>query len=96
MSLLAIILAAAIHSSPSVAGEMCGWRDLITESLISKYGEARRGVGVAGSAVIFEIWTSSKSPYTWTILKVYSTGWACVIATGENWMWQPAVKGRPI
>jgi len=53
-------------------------------ALIDDYGEARRGAGLAGPRVIYEIWASDATG-TWTIMAVRPDGLACLIATGRHW-----------
>lgn len=62
----------------------CGARESVVAKLGEKYGEVRRGGGLAGATAIFEIWASD-STGTWTILKTSPNGQACVMAVGEGW-----------
>ena len=94
MKFLAVVLAVVIHASPVAAESACGSRDSILSQLNKEYGEARRGFGWSSGTEVFEIWTSSKPPYTWTMLKIFSNGNACVMATGQGWTWVPV--GDPV
>ncbi len=62
----------------------CGARDSVVATLGEKYGEIRRGGGLAGPTAIFEIW-ASEATGTWTILKTSPDGMACVMAAGDVW-----------
>ncbi len=62
----------------------CVARDSVVTTLGEKYGEIRRGGGLAGPTAIFEIW-ASEATGTWTILKTSPDGMACVIAAGDVW-----------
>ncbi len=66
------------------AQSACGDRTAMVEQLSRAYGEARKGAGLAGQAALFEIWVSDVTG-SWTILKTYPNGMACLIADGENW-----------
>ena len=63
---------------------VCGTRDSVVEMLDEKYGEVRRGGGLAGPMAIFEIWASEETG-GWTILKTTPNGSTCVMAMGESW-----------
>ncbi len=78
--LLVILLAPAIAQAQMA----CGTRDTVVEKLGEKYGETRRGVGLAGPTAIFEIW-ASEATGTWTILKTTPNGQTCIMAVGDNW-----------
>ncbi len=66
------------------AQSACGDRTAMVEQLSRTYGEERKGAGLAGQTALFEIWASDVTG-SWTILKTYPNGTACLIATGENW-----------
>lgn len=82
---LLFLLAAltALHSAPVAAQMGCGTRDSVIAKLNNKYGETRRGVGLAGSTMIFEVWALEGG--TWTILRTTPNGLTCVMAVGDNW-----------
>ncbi len=63
---------------------VCGARDSVVTGLGEKYGEIRRGGGLAGPTAIFEIW-ASEATGTWTILKISPDGMACIMAAGNVW-----------
>ncbi len=95
----ALLLAAliALHGAPAAAQMACGTRDSVIEKLKGKYGETRRGGGLAGPAAIFEVCASDKPPRTWTILKTTPNGWACIMAVGDGWHDDaPVAPGAPI
>ena len=75
---------AAIGLPDAQAQVACGTRDSVVAKLGDKYGEVRRGGGLAGSTAIFEIW-ASEATGTWTILKTSPDGMACIIAVGDDW-----------
>ncbi len=82
----AILLAAliALQGAPVAAQMACGPRDSVVEKLGEKYGEVRRGGGLAGPTAIFEIW-ASEATGTWTILKTTPNGFTCIMAVGDGW-----------
>ena len=75
---------AAIAPTPASAQVACGSRDAVVAKLSEKYGEVRRGGGLAGPTAIFEIW-ASEATGSWTILKTTPNGLACVMAVGDGW-----------
>jgi hypothetical protein len=80
-----LILGLAAAAPPVAQAQMaCGTRDSVVAKLGEKYGEVRRGGGLAGPTAIFEVW-ASEATGTWTILKTTPDGFACVMAVGEGW-----------
>ncbi len=84
--LTAALVFGMVATAPPVAQAQlgCGDRTAMVEQLSRTYGEMRKGAGLAGQVALFEIW-ASKFTGTWTILKSYPNGMACVVAMGENW-----------
>jgi len=81
----ALILGMAAAGPPDAQAQMaCGTRDSVVAKLGDKYGEVRRGGGLAGPTAIFEIW-ASEATGTWTILKTTPDGLTCVMAVGDGW-----------
>ena len=92
-----IMLVAIAFGGSAVAQSICSTHASMRMNLDMRYGETRRGVGMAGQASAFEIWASDEKPYTWTILKVYPSGQACIAASGEGWRTDPpVVPGAPV
>jgi len=60
--------------------------------LKKKYGESERGMGLSGTEVLIEVWSSEKTG-TWTIVMTRPNGIACVMAAGDSWTSAPAEKG---
>ena len=80
-----LILGMAAAGPPDAQAQMaCGTRDAVVEKLGEKYGEVRRGGGLAGPTAIFEIW-ASEATGTWTILKTTPNGFTCIMAVGDGW-----------
>ena len=80
-----LILGMAAAGPPDAQAQMaCGTRDSVVEKLGEKYGEVRRGGGLAGPTAIFEIW-ASEATGTWTILKTTPNGFTCIMAVGDGW-----------
>ncbi len=81
----ALILGMAAAGPPDAQAQMaCGTRDSVITKLGEKYGEVRRGGGLAGQTAIFEIW-ASEATGTWTILKTAPDGMSCIMAVGDGW-----------
>ncbi len=81
----ALILGMAAAGPPAAQAQMaCGARDSVVAKLGDKYGEVRRGGGLAGPTAIFEIW-ASEATGTWTILKTTPNGLTCIMAVGDGW-----------
>jgi len=86
-----IALLIALTASPVAAQIACGERNSVVRNLGEKYGEVRRGAGLADSTAIFEIWASEDTG-TWTILRTTPNGMACIMAVGEGWQDDPQQK----
>ena len=70
-------------------GATCGDREKMAEILSQKYGEARRGAGLAtDQTALIEVWASDATG-TFTVLATYPNGAACVVAEGKNWRNEP-------
>ncbi len=93
-----ILLAAliALYGAPAAAQMACGTHASMIASLDLKFGETRRGFGLSGPKLIFEVWASDETG-TWTILQVYPSGTACLMASGKYWQTAPPVApGEPL
>jgi hypothetical protein len=94
-----LILGMAAAGPPDAQAQMaCGTRDSVVEKLGEKYGEVRRGGGLAGPTAIFEIW-ASEATGTWTILKTTPNGFTCIMAVGDGWhddTGEPIPAGSPV
>ena len=95
LSLAAAMLVAFAVGGPAVAQSNCGTHATITMNLDMQYGESRHGIGLSGPGSAFEIWANDETG-SWTILKVYPSGQACWMASGEGWEVDPPVPpGKP-
>ncbi len=89
-----LILGMAAVGLPDAQAQMaCGTRDSVVEKLGEKYGEVRRGGGLAGPSAIFEVWASEETG-TWTILKTTPNGLTCVMAVGDDWQSDVLIPGK--
>ena len=81
----ALIIAALILgiATPAQAQMFCDTRNSVIAKLVEKYGEVRKGAGLAGG-VLLEIWVSEATG-TFSILQTYPNGWACLMAAGGSW-----------
>ncbi len=81
-----VLILGVIATGPPVAQAQmaCGTRDSVVAKLGEKYGEVRRGGGLAGPTAIFEIWASDVTG-SWTILKTTPNGLTCIMAVGDGW-----------
>lgn len=74
-----LILATEIaHAAPT-----CGPRAVVVAQLADRYGETRRGMGLAGNAAIVEVYVSDTA--TWTVTATLPDGRTCLIASGTGW-----------
>ncbi len=80
--LIALLIPTAIS-----AQQVCGKRDGMVRQLSTKYSETKLFLGLTNGLVL-ELWASREPPYTWTMLKTYPNGTACVVAVGTNGHWR--------
>ncbi len=62
----------------------CAPRDTVTAHLTDKYGETRRGIGLAGQGAVMEVYAADATG-TWTILMTLPNGTTCMIASGQGY-----------
>lgn len=75
----------------------CAPRPDVLAALATKYGEARRAIGIAGQTSVMELFVNP-STGTWTIIATSPDGTTCLIASGGSFEMtdDPApAKGSP-
>ncbi len=85
--ILAVTVFAALMvaiTTQAQAQMACGTRGSVIKKLGEFYGETRRGVGLAGSTAIVEIW-ASEATGSWTITQTTPNGITCIVAVGDSW-----------
>ena len=65
------------------AAPQCAARDGVIATLAQKYGETRRGIGMAGDAQMMEIFANTDTG-SWTITVTVPNGTMCLVATGQS------------
>jgi hypothetical protein len=65
------------------AAPACTTRDSVVSQLAERYGETRRGIGMAANATVVEVFASDAG--TWTITVTTPGGPTCLVASGEGW-----------
>lgn len=66
------------------AAEQCGAREAVLAQLAEKYGETRRGIGMAANQTVMEVFASDASG-SWTIIVTLPNGASCLVASGEGY-----------
>jgi hypothetical protein len=79
---LILLTAQAGHSQGMPA--QCGPRADVMTVLGQKFGETRRGMGLAGPARVVELFASA-STGSWTVTVTLPDGRTCLLASGEGW-----------
>ena len=64
------------------AAPQCAPRDGVLAALSQKYGETRRGIGMAGEGQMMELFASTDTG-SWTITVTLPDGTTCLVATGQ-------------
>ena len=91
--LASCLCAALLAAHPANAQSRCAPRANIVMNLESRYAEHLAGVGVAGSALIVELFVSVTG--SWTLISTSTSGVSCLVAAGEDWESVPPVLGDP-
>lgn len=65
------------------AEAQCGPRDTVMSLLADKYGETRRGMGVAANNTVMEVFVS-EARGSWTITLTMPDGTTCLMAAGQG------------
>ncbi|MHA1565199.1 MAG: hypothetical protein ACTSX7_07805 [Alphaproteobacteria bacterium] len=78
---------------PAPSRIVCSAHRALASVLKNRYGERRRGAGLASSQRVVELYISATG--TWTILVTSVEGQSCLLATGRAWqeMQPPTPKG---
>ncbi|MFN3846710.1 MAG: hypothetical protein ACK4RZ_12960 [Paracoccaceae bacterium] len=66
------------------AAQQCGKRDTVVTQLTERYGETRRGMGVAANNGVMEMFASDSSG-SWTITVTMPDGMMCLVASGQGY-----------
>jgi len=85
----AMILAGQ-HAQAQTAN--CAPHDIITERLITRYGERRQAMGLGGGNTVLELYASDAG--TWSILITSPDGISCLVAAGRAFTLS-VVQGQP-
>lgn len=81
---LTLVLSALI-CAPAAAQSMgqCAKRDLVLGQLAERYGETRRGMGIAANNSVMEMFAAADTG-TWTITVTMPDGMTCLVASGQG------------
>lgn len=80
LGLVAMLAAADIaHGAPQ-----CDTRDRVIALLADRYGETRRGLGIAGQSAVMELF-ATEATGTWSITITLPDGRMCLMASGSNY-----------
>lgn len=71
-----------LASTAAHAQQQCGEREKVVAHLTEKYGETRRGMGLAANNGVMEVFASDSSG-TWTITVTMADGMTCLVASGQ-------------
>lgn len=90
---LSLGFAALILNTPAEAQQSrCAERQKVLDQITEKYGESRRGMGLAQNQGIVEMYASDETG-TWTILLTLPNGMTCLVASGSDYAELDAPQG---
>ncbi len=81
--LLALMLATIEAARPAYANPNCADRAFVLTQLAQKYGETRRGMGLAANSTVMELFASAENG-TWTVTVTMPDGMTCLVASGDR------------
>lgn len=93
---MAVLLGVSVATAQVIGGYGygCGARQSMADTLINTYGENQIGVGIGKDQLLYEFWANEETG-TWTILKTYTNGRACVAVVGDDFVpIGPSVPGE--
>jgi hypothetical protein len=73
--------AGLLAAGPALSEASCGPRAMVLAALADRFGESRRGYGLAGEAAVMEVFASDETG-TWTITITTPDGVTCLAASG--------------
>jgi hypothetical protein len=79
-----LLLALCAVATVAVASPQCGLRASVLEQLADRYGEARRGIGIAANGMVMELFANTGSQ-SWTITVTTPQGQTCLVASGTGY-----------
>lgn len=78
------LVTVALMARPAEAAPtICGDRAEMTKTLMERYGEYPRVMGVSGDGSLLEVYASADTG-TWTVLMSRPNGTACMLAAGQS------------
>ena len=80
-SLLLTMCLLMVGAGYTVTEQSCGSYVTMKAKLKGKYHEVKRGAYYESDRALIEVWSNGDGG-TWTILRVYANGTACVVAAG--------------
>ncbi|WP_428927274.1 hypothetical protein [Marinibacterium sp. SX1] len=82
---MAVVFGVAALAPPVLAQQSprCLPRDVLVQTLESKYSESLTGGGMQNAQQLVEIWSSQSGSFT--VFVTRADGFACIMATGQGW-----------
>ena len=77
VALAALLPCAAVAQSPQ-----CGPREVIVDTLQSRYGETRRVVAMTSEGTLMELWGNDENG-SWTVTMTRPGGNTCLVSAGS-------------
>lgn len=72
-----------LSTTSALAQAQCGQREMVLATLAEKFGETRRGMGIAANNGVMEVFASDTSG-SWTITVTMPDGMTCLVASGQS------------
>lgn len=92
---MAIVFGVAALAPPVLAqSQRCLPRDVLVQTLETKYSESLTGGGLQSAERLVEIWSSQTGSFT--VFVTRADGFACIVATGESWHSLPLTDPKGI
>ena len=81
---MAVVFGVAALAPPVLAqNPRCLPRDVLVQTLETKYSESLTGGGLQSAQRLVEVWSSQNGSFT--VFVTRADGFACIVATGQGW-----------
>lgn len=92
---MAVVFGVAALAPPVMAqNQRCLPRDVLVQTLETKYSETLTGGGLQNAQRLVEIWSSQSGSFT--VFVTRADGFACIVATGQGWHNSPDMAAKGI
>jgi len=90
MKLISVLSVMACFATPVLSQQRCLKTGDLYQHLEMTYQEHRKGYGITDSGALVEFWVSESG--SWTSFASFPDGMLCLLASGQDWGYEPVEK----